>query len=53
MPEWFERQLTKEVRKKHLKGKSKVAYIYGSKRRIGWKPKQHKGTVKRANRYRR
>jgi hypothetical protein len=53
MPEWFERQLEKEARKKHLKGKHKDAYIYGTMRRVGWKPKKRIKEVKRGSKHRR
>jgi len=39
MPKKLEKALEKEAKKKHLKGKRKDAYIYGTLRKIGWKPK--------------
>ena len=40
MPKKMERQLRREAGKKGLKGKRKNAYIYGTLRRTGWKPKK-------------
>lgn len=39
MPKKLEEALKKEAEKKHLKGKHKAAYIYGTMRKTGWKPK--------------
>ena len=40
MPKKLERRLKKEVNKKGLKGKSANAYVYGTMRKLGWKPKK-------------
>jgi len=39
MPKALERKLKKEAAKKGLSGKRKNAYVYGSLRKMGWKPK--------------
>lgn len=38
MPKKMERQLMREAAKKHLKGERKDAYVYGTMRKMGWKP---------------
>lgn len=44
MPIKLEKALEKEASKKGLEGKSRDAYVYGTLRRTGWKPrKQLKG----------
>ncbi len=45
MPKKMEKALRKAAKKKGLKGKKKAAYIYGTLRKTGWKPKKkrHKG----------
>ena len=40
MPKKMHRQLKKTARKKGLTGKRKNAYIYGTMRKTGWKPKR-------------
>lgn len=40
MPKAIERALEKEAKRKGLKGKRKAAYIYGTLRKTGWKPKR-------------
>ena len=40
MPKTLETKLKKEAAKKGLKGKRANAYIYGTLRKIGWKPKR-------------
>ena len=42
MPKEMERKLLIQAIKKHLKGKRKNAYIYGTMRATGWKPKREK-----------
>lgn len=42
MPKKLERQLRKTAKKKGLKGKAKDAYVYGTLRKTGWKPKRKK-----------
>jgi len=42
MPIEMERALKKSARKKGLTGKRKAAYVYGTMRRMGWKPKREK-----------
>ncbi len=42
MPVKLERELKKKARKKGLKGKRAAAYIYGTLRKTGWKPKREK-----------
>jgi hypothetical protein len=46
MPKAMERKLKKQARKKGLKGKRKNAYVYGTMRKSGWKPKR-KGRKKK------
>jgi hypothetical protein len=40
MPKKLERKLEKEATKKGLKGERKDAYVYGTLRKTGWKPKK-------------
>jgi hypothetical protein len=40
MPEAMERKLREEGRKKGLTGKRLDAYVYGTLRKQGWKPKK-------------
>lgn len=40
MPKKMEAALKRAARKKGLKGKKAGAYIYGSMRATGWKPKK-------------
>ena len=40
MPVAMERALRKQARKKGLKGKRADAYVYGTMRKRGWKPKR-------------
>ena len=40
MPKKLERRLKKEVNKKGLKGKRANAYVYGTMRKLGWRPKK-------------
>jgi len=42
MPEEFERRLMAEARKKGLSKKRTGAYVYGTMRKMGWKPKKKK-----------
>lgn len=42
MPKKLERELLKEAAKKHLSGDRKNAYVYGSLRKTGWKPKRER-----------
>jgi len=42
MPKKMEKALRKSAKKKGLKGKRKKAYIYGTMRKAGWKPKRKK-----------
>jgi hypothetical protein len=42
MPKALEKKLEKQAKKKGLKGKRKDAYIYGTMRKAGWKPKKKK-----------
>ena len=39
MPKALERKLKAEAKKKHLTTKRANAYIYGTLRKTGWKPK--------------
>lgn len=39
MPKAMEKKLKGEAAKKGLKGKRRAAYIYGTMRKTGWKPK--------------
>lgn len=40
MPKKLEMALKKSAKKKGLKGKRANAYVYGSLRKTGWKPKK-------------
>lgn len=42
MPKAAENKLRKEAEKKGLKGARKDAYIYGTLRKLGWKPEREK-----------
>lgn len=42
MPKKLEKELKKSARKKGLKGEKADAYIYGTMRKTGWKPKKRK-----------
>jgi hypothetical protein len=42
MPKKLESKLKREASKKGLKGERKDAYVYGTLRKTGWKPKQEK-----------
>lgn len=42
MPKRLERKLKKEAKAKGLSGKRESAYVYGSLRKAGWKPKSKK-----------
>lgn len=42
MPVKLERQLKAKAKKKGLKGKRADAYVYGTLRKTGWKPKRKK-----------
>lgn len=42
MPKEFEKQLKKEAKAKGLKGERADAYVYGTMRKMGWKPKKEK-----------
>ncbi len=40
MPKALERKLKKQAKKKGLTGKRADAYVYGTMRKTGWKPKK-------------
>lgn len=42
MPAKMEKALKKEAKKKGLKGDRADAYVYGTLRKTGWKPKRKK-----------
>lgn len=42
MPKKLERQLKQQAAKKGLKGARKDAYVYGTLRQTGWKPKRER-----------
>lgn len=42
MPKEMEMTLRKEAMKKHMTKSRRNAYIYGTMRKHGWKPKQEK-----------
>ena len=42
MPKKMEQALKKEAKKKGLKGPAAGAYVYGTMRKTGWKPKGQK-----------
>lgn len=42
MPVEEERKLKAQARRKGLKGERFRAYVYGSMRRLGWRPKREK-----------
>lgn len=42
MPKKMEKELKAEAKKKGLKGDRASAYVYGTMRKAGWKPKREK-----------
>lgn len=42
MPKEFERKLKRDAKKKHLSKKRTGAYVYGTMRKKGWKPKRER-----------
>lgn len=42
MPKKLEKELEHQADKKGLKGARKDAYVYGTMRKTGWKPKREK-----------
>lgn len=40
MPKKMEKELKAQARKKGLKGERADAYVYGTMRKTGWKPKK-------------
>jgi len=42
MPKKLERALKAQAKKKHLSKKRTGAYVYGTLRKTGWKPKKRK-----------
>jgi hypothetical protein len=42
MPKKLESKLKREASKKGLKGERNDAYVYGTLRKTGWKPKREK-----------
>jgi len=40
MPKELERSLEKQAKKKGFKGERRDRYIYGTMRKMGWKPKR-------------
>lgn len=40
MPKKLERELKSQAKKKGLKGERADAYVYGTLRKTGWKPKR-------------
>jgi len=41
MPKALERKLKSQAKKKGLGKKRMGAYVYGTLRKVGWKPKKH------------
>lgn len=50
MPKAMERKLKAEARKKGLKGDDADAYVYGTMRKTGWKPKRQSALSKKVKR---
>lgn len=46
MPKALESKLKKEAKKKGFKGKKANAYVYGTLRKTGWKPKSLKSRIR-------
>jgi len=42
MPKKMEKKLKRQAKKKGLKGKKAKAYVYGTMRKTGWKPKRER-----------
>jgi hypothetical protein len=47
MSEYMERRLRRNAKRRGLKGKRADAYVYGTMRRTGWKPKPGKRRKRR------
>jgi len=47
MPKKLERKLKREAKKKGLTGKRADAYVYGTMRKLGWKPSREKKSSKK------
>ena len=47
MPKSVEKALEREAKKKKLGKKAADAYIYGTMRKMGWKPKKKKRKTKK------
>lgn len=47
MPKELEEKLKKEADKKQMSEKQKNAYVYGTMRRQGWRPRRERGKSKR------
>lgn len=47
MPKELERKLKREAEKKGLTGERKDAFIYGTMRKMGWKPEREKKSRKK------
>ena len=43
MPKRLEKRLVQEALKRGLKGTRKDAYVYGTMRKLGWKPERERG----------
>jgi len=48
MPKELERKLERQAARRHLIGKKKDAYIYGTLRKTGWKPSGERKSIKRS-----
>jgi hypothetical protein len=42
MPKKFEKELRRKAKEKGMKGEEMDAYVYGTLRKTGWKPKKEK-----------
>ena len=42
MPKKFEKELRRKAKEKGMKGEEADAYVYGTLRKTGWKPKKEK-----------
>jgi len=45
MPKQLEAKLNLEAKRKHLSKKRAAAYVYGTLRKLGWKPKQKRRSI--------
>jgi len=50
LPKELEKELKRQAKKKGLKGEKADAYVYGTLRKTGWKPKRERASESMAER---